>query len=45
MAQAETLIEHFVFETLNADKAFDSEEFVESVIADGKQVVIPPRSK
>lgn len=42
--QAESLIEDFIFETLAADKAYDSEEFVEQVADSGRQVVIPPRS-
>ena len=43
VTQAESLVGDFVFETLIADKAYDKDEFVESVTAVGKQVVIPPR--
>ncbi len=42
--QANNLINGLVFETLIADKGYDSEEFVKTVRESGAAVVVPARS-
>jgi transposase len=42
--RANNLIAGFVFETLIADKGYDSEKFVETVRESGAAVVVPSRS-
>lgn len=44
VTQAGNLTAGLMFETLIADKGYDSEKFVESIEESGKQVVIPSRS-
>ena len=44
ISQALTLIEKFKPQLVVADKGYDSDQFVQDIIAQGAQPVIPPRS-
>lgn len=41
--QAHALIKHFQTEFVIADKGYDSDDFVKTIIKSGAQAVIPPR--
>ena len=44
ITQAEAMIEGYVCEYVIADKSYDSDDFIQSIVASGALPVIPPRA-